>query len=118
MDAVNNPEYPDAGTRQIPFSRELDIVQDDFGEDPPRKFFRLSPGREVRLRYGYLVTCTDVVKNDAGEVVELHCTYDPETRGGPTPHGRKVKATMHWVSAAHAAAAKGRSPPWSGGGGC
>ncbi len=108
MDAVNNPEDPDAGTRQVPFSRELYIEQDDFREDPPRKFFRLAPGREVRLRYGYLVTCTDVVKDDAGEVVELRCTYDPETRGGSTPDGRKVKATLHWVSAAHAVEAEVR----------
>ena len=108
MDAVNNPEDPDAGIRQIPFSRELYIEQDDFREDPPRKFFRLSPGREVRLRYGYLVTCTDVVKNDAGEVVEVHCTYDPDSRGGSAPDGRKVKATMHWVSAAHAVEAEVR----------
>jgi len=108
MDAVNNPEDPDAGTRQVPFSRELYIERDDFREDPPRKFFRLSPGREVRLRYGYLVTCTDVVKNDAGEVVEVHCTYDPDTRGGSAPDGRKVKATMHWVSAAHAVEAEVR----------
>ncbi|MEE8458321.1 MAG: glutamine--tRNA ligase/YqeY domain fusion protein, partial [Phycisphaerales bacterium] len=108
MDAVNNPEDPDAGTRQIPFSRELYIEQDDFRLDPPRKFFRLSPGREVRLRYGYLVTCTDVVSNDAGEVVEVHCTYDPDSRGGSAPDGRKVKATMHWVSAAHAVEAEVR----------
>ncbi len=108
MDAINNPEDPDAGTRQVPFSRELYIEQDDFREDPPRKFFRLSPGREVRLRYGYLVTCTDLIKNDAGEVVEVHCSYDPETRGGSSPDGRKVKATMHWVSAAHAVEAEVR----------
>ena len=108
MDAVNNPEDPDAGTRQVPFSRELYIEQDDFREDPPRKFFRLSPGREIRLRYGYLVTCTDVVTNDAGEVVEVHCTYDPLSRGGAAPDGRKVKATMHWVSAAHAVEAEVR----------
>ena len=108
MDAVNNPEDPGAGTRQVPFSRELYIEQDDFREDPPRKFFRLSPGREVRLRYGYLVTCTDVISNDAGEVVEVHCTYDPLSRGGSAPDGRKVKATMHWVSAAHAVEAEVR----------
>ena len=108
MDAVNNPEDPGAGTRQVPFSRELYIEQDDFREDPPRKFFRLSPGREVRLRYGYLVTCTDVISNDAGEVVEVHCTYDPLSRGGAAPDGRKVKATMHWVSAAHAVEAEVR----------
>jgi glutaminyl-tRNA synthetase len=99
MDAVNNPEDPSAGTRKIPFSRELYIEQDDFREVPPKGYFRLSPGREVRLRYGYLVTCTSVVKNDKGEVVEVHCTYDPATRGGNTPDGRKVKSTIHWVSA-------------------
>lgn len=102
LDAVNNPEDESMGTRKIPFSRELYIEQDDFREDPPRKYFRLSPGREVRLRWGYLVTCVDVVKNDAGEVVEVHCTYDPETRGGNAPDGRKVKGTIHWVSARHA----------------
>ena len=102
MEAVNNPEDADAGKRQVPFSRELYIEQDDFREDPPRKYFRLSPGREVRLRYGYFVTCTDVVKNDAGEVIEVHCTYDPKTRGGNAPDGRKVKSTIHWVSVRHA----------------
>jgi glutaminyl-tRNA synthetase len=102
MDAVNNPEDASAGSRKVPFSRVLYIEQDDFREDPPKGYFRLSLGREVRLRYGYLVTCTRVVKNDRGEVVEVHCTYDPATRGGNTPDGRKVKATMHWVSAAHA----------------
>jgi glutaminyl-tRNA synthetase len=102
LEAVNNPEDPAAGTRMVPFSRELYIERDDFREDPPRKFFRLTPGREVRLRYAYLVTCTDVVKDETGAVVEVHCTYDPETRGGSAPDGRKVKATMHWVSAAHA----------------
>ena len=103
MDAVNNPEDPNAGTRKIPFSRTLYIEQDDFREVPPPKYFRLSPGREVRLRYGYFVTCTSVVKNDKGEVVEVHCTYDPATRGGNNPpDGRKVKSTIHWVSAAHA----------------
>jgi glutaminyl-tRNA synthetase len=101
LEAVNNPEDPEAGTRQVPFSRVLYIEQEDFMEDPPRKFFRLAPGREVRLRYGYFVTCTGVVKNDAGEVVELRCTYDPATRGGDAPDGRKVRATLHWVSAAH-----------------
>ncbi|NQU22197.1 MAG: glutamine--tRNA ligase/YqeY domain fusion protein [Candidatus Nealsonbacteria bacterium] len=100
LDAVNNPEDPDAGTRQVPFTRELYIERDDFMEDPPKKFFRLTPGREVRLRYAYFVTCVDVVKDEAtGEVVELHCTYDPATRGGDSPDGRKVKATIHWVSA-------------------
>jgi glutaminyl-tRNA synthetase len=102
MDAVNNPEDPGAGSRKVPFSKVLYIEQDDFREDPPKQYFRLSPGREVRLRYGCLVTCTSVVKNDKGEVVEVHCTYDPATRGGNTPDGRKVKATIHWVSAAHA----------------
>ena len=108
LDAVNNPEDPDAGARQVPFSRELYIERDDFMEDPPRKFFRLAPGREVRLRYGYFITCTDVVKDDTGEVVELRCTYDPETRGGQSPDGRKVKGTIHWVSASHAVEAEVR----------
>ncbi|HWR50648.1 MAG TPA: glutamine--tRNA ligase/YqeY domain fusion protein [Bryobacteraceae bacterium] len=102
MDAVNNPEDPSAGTRKVPFSRVLYIEQDDFREDPPKQYYRLSPGREVRLRYGYFIKCTGVVKNDAGEVVEVHCTYDPATRGGNAPDGRKVKSTIHWVSAAHA----------------
>jgi glutaminyl-tRNA synthetase len=102
MDAINNPEDPGAGTRKVPFSRVLYIEQDDFREDPPKQYFRLSPGREVRLRYGYFITCTRVVKNEQGEVVEVHCTYDPATRGGNAPDGRKVKATIHWVSAAHA----------------
>jgi glutaminyl-tRNA synthetase len=102
MDAVNNPEDESAGSRKLPFTRELYIEQDDFREVPPPKYFRLTPGREVRLRYGYLVTCTSVVKNEKGEVVEVHCTYDPATRGGNTPDGRKVKSTIHWVSAAHA----------------
>ncbi len=102
MEAINNPEDPGMGVRKVPFSRELYIEQDDFRLDPPKQYFRLAPGREVRLRYGYLVTCTGVVKNAAGEVVEVHCTYDPATRGGNTPDGRKVKSTIHWVSAAHA----------------
>ena len=103
MDAVNNPEDPSAGSRKVPFSRVLYIEHDDFREDPPKQYYRLSPGREVRLRYGYFVTCKSVVKNDKGEVVEVHCTYDPETRGGNSPpDGRKVKSTIHWVSAAHA----------------
>jgi glutaminyl-tRNA synthetase len=103
MEAVNNPEDPNAGTRKVPFSRVLYIEQDDFREVPPKQYFRLSPGREVRLRYGYFVTCTGVVKNDQGEVIEVHCTYDPATRGGNNPpDGRKVKSTIHWVSAAHA----------------
>jgi len=109
MDAVNNPEDPSAGTRKVPFSRVLYIEQDDFREVPPPKYFRLSPGREVRLRYGYFMTCTSVVKNDQGEVVEVHCTYDPETRGGNSPpDGRKVKSTIHWVSAEHAVSAEVR----------
>jgi glutaminyl-tRNA synthetase len=103
MEAVNNPEDAGAGTRKVPFSRVLYIEQDDFREDPPRQYYRLSPGREVRLRYGYLVTCTGVTKDETtGEVREVHCTYDPATRGGNTPDGRKVKSTIHWVSAAHA----------------
>jgi glutaminyl-tRNA synthetase len=108
MEAVNNPEDPSAGTRQVPFSRTLYIEQDDFREDPPKQYFRLAPGREVRLRYGYLVTCTGVIKNDNGEVTEVRCTYDPATRGGNTPDGRKVKSTIHWVSADHAAQAEVR----------
>ena len=108
LDAINNPEDPDAGTRTVPFSRELYIERDDFMEDPPRKFFRLGPGREVRLRYGYFITCTDVIKDDAGEVVELRCTYDPETRGGQAPDGRRVRGTIHWVSAEHAVDAEVR----------
>jgi glutaminyl-tRNA synthetase len=108
MDAVNNPEDASAGTRKIPFSRELYIEQDDFREVPPPKYFRLSPGREVRLRYGYLVTCNSVVKNAQGDVVEVHCSYDPATRGGNTPDGRKVKSTIHWVSAKHAVDAEVR----------
>ncbi len=108
LDAVNNPEDPSAGRRKVPFSRVLYIEQDDFREEPPKKFFRLAPGREVRLRYAYFITCVDVIKNDAGEIVELHCTYDPETRGGSAPDGRRVKATMHWVSAAHAIEAEVR----------
>ena len=99
LDAINNPEDETAGTRSIPFSRELYIEQDDFMEDPPKKFFRLAPGREVRLRYAYFITCHDVVKDDKGNIVELHCTYDPATKGGSAPDGRKVKATIHWVSA-------------------
>jgi glutaminyl-tRNA synthetase len=102
VDVINNPEDASAGTRKVPFSRELFIEQDDFMEDPPKKFFRLSPGKEVRLRCAYFITCTEVVKNGSGEIVELRCTYDPATRGGDAPDGRKVKATLHWVSAAHA----------------
>ena len=108
LDAVNNPEDESAGTRKVPFSRVIYIERGDFMEDPPRKFFRLAPGREVRLRYAYLVTCTEVVKDDAGEVVELRCTYDPATRGGSAPDGRKVKGTIHWVSAEHAVDAEVR----------
>jgi glutaminyl-tRNA synthetase len=109
LDAINNPEDPEMGTRKIPFSRELYIEQDDFMEDPPKKFFRLAPGREVRLRYAYFITCVDAVKDPAtGEVIELHCTYDPQTRGGDAPDGRKVKGTLHWVSASHAQAAEVR----------
>jgi glutaminyl-tRNA synthetase len=108
MEAVNNPEDESAGKRQVPFSRVLYIEQEDFREDPPKQYYRLSPGREVRLRYGYLITATGVVKNEAGEVVEVHCTYDPATRGGNTPDGRKVKSTIHWVSAHHAVDAEVR----------
>jgi glutaminyl-tRNA synthetase len=108
VDVINNPEDPSAGTRKVPFSRVLYIEQDDFKEDPPKKFFRLSPGREVRLRCAYFITCTEVVKSAAGEILELRCTYDPATRGGDSPDGRKVKATLHWVSAAHAGAAEVR----------
>jgi glutaminyl-tRNA synthetase len=108
MEAINNPEDPSAGTRKVPFSKELYIEQDDFREEPPPKFFRLAPGREVRLRYAYFVTCTGVVKDEKGEIVELHCTYDPATKGGDAPDGRKVKATLHWVSARHALPAEVR----------
>ncbi|MBW1726378.1 MAG: glutamine--tRNA ligase/YqeY domain fusion protein [Deltaproteobacteria bacterium] len=103
LDALNNPEDPGMGTRKIPFSRVIYIEQDDFLEDPPKKFFRLAPGREVRLRYAYYITCVKVIKDEkTGQVIELHCTYDPDTRGGSSPDGRKVKATLHWVSAVHA----------------
>ena len=108
MEAVNNPGDPDAGTRLVPFSRELYIEREDFLEEPPKKFFRLAPGREVRLRYGYFITCTEVVKDEAGNVVELRCTYDPATRGGNAPDGRRVKGTLHWVSAARALPAEVR----------
>jgi glutaminyl-tRNA synthetase len=108
LDAVNHPDNPAAGSRKIKFGRELYIEQDDFMENPPKKFFRLSPGMEVRLRYAYFITCREVVKNAKGEVVELRCTYDPATKGGNATDGRKVKATMHWVSAAHAMAAEVR----------
>jgi glutaminyl-tRNA synthetase len=102
MEAVNNPEDAAAGTRRVPFSKVLYIEQDDFREVPPPKYFRLSPGKEVRLRYGYFITCTAVVKDEKGQVTEIHCTYDPATHGGNAPDGRKVKSTIHWVSAAHA----------------
>jgi glutaminyl-tRNA synthetase len=108
LEAVNNPEDPAAGSRKVPFSRELYLEREDFLEEPPRKFFRLAPGREVRLRYAYFIKCVGVVKDAAGEVVELHCTYDPETRGGYAPDGRQVKATLHWVSASHAVPAEVR----------
>jgi glutaminyl-tRNA synthetase len=108
LTAVNNPGDPDAGNRQVPFGRELWVEREDFMEDPPKKFFRLSPGREVRLRYAYFITCNEVIKDAAGEVVELRCTYDPETKGGDAPDGRKVKATLHWVSVAHAVTAEVR----------
>jgi glutaminyl-tRNA synthetase len=108
LDAINNPEDAGAGSRKVPFSRVLYIEQEDFREDPPKDYFRLSPGREVRLRYAFFLKCVSVVKNDAGEVVEVHCTYDPATRGGNAPDGRKVKSTIHWVSAAHAADAEVR----------
>ena len=109
LDAVNNPEDPGMGTRKVPFSRELYIEREDFREEPPRRFFRLAPGREVRLRYGYFITCVDVIKDEAtGEVVELRCTYDPATRSGQAPDGRRVRGTIHWVSAPHAIAAEVR----------
>ncbi len=109
LDAINNPEDPSAGTRKAPFSRILYIEQEDFMESPPRKYYRLAPGREVRLRYAYFITCAGVIKDEqTGEVIELHCTYDPQTRGGDAPDGRKVKATLHWVSAAHALPAEVR----------
>jgi glutaminyl-tRNA synthetase len=108
LDAVNNPEDPAAGTRAVPFSRELFIEREDFMEEPPKKFFRLAPGREVRLRYAYFITCNEVIKDAGGEIVELRCTYDPATRGGDAPDGRKVKATLHWVSAVHARPAEVR----------
>ncbi|MGD1070384.1 MAG: glutamine--tRNA ligase/YqeY domain fusion protein [Bryobacteraceae bacterium] len=108
MDAVNNPEDASAGTRRVPFSKVLYIERDDFREVPPKQYYRLSPGKEVRLRWGYFIICNSVVKNDAGEVVEIHCSYDPATRGGNAPDGRKVKATIHWVSAAHAVDAEVR----------
>jgi glutaminyl-tRNA synthetase len=108
VEAVNNPEDESAGKRKVPFSKVLYIEQDDFREDPPKQYYRLSPGREVRLRYGYFITATSVVKNEKGEVIEVHCTYDPATRGGNAPDGRKVKSTIHWVSASHAVDAEVR----------
>jgi len=108
LDAVNNPEDPSAGTRKVPFSRELFIEREDFRENPPPKYYRLAPGREVRLRYAYFVRCEDVVKDADGNVIEVHCTYDPATRGGDAPDGRKVKATLHWVSAPHSVEAEAR----------
>jgi glutaminyl-tRNA synthetase len=109
LDAENNPEDPDSGTRKIPFSREIYIEQEDFREDPPRKFFRLSPGKEIRLKHAYYIKCERVVKEKETEkIIRLHCTYDPETRGGWSTDGRKVKGTSHWVSAAHAAKAEVR----------
>jgi glutaminyl-tRNA synthetase len=106
LDVANNPEDPSAGNRQVPFSRELFIEQDDFREIPPPKYYRLSPGKEVRLRNAYFITAQSVVKDAAGEIVEVHCTYDPASRGGNSPDGRKVKSTMHWVSGAHAISAE------------
>lgn len=108
LEAINNPEDISAGTRRVPFSREIYIEKSDFMEDPPRKFFRLGPGREVRLRYAYFITCTAVIKDDNGEIIELHCTYDPKTKGGSAPDGRKVRGTIHWVSAKHAIQAEVR----------
>ncbi len=108
MQAINNPENPQAGTRLVPFSREIHIERDDFMEEPPKKFYRLAPGREVRLRYAYFITCKEVVKDANGQITELHCTYDPATRGGDAPDGRKVKATLHWVSAKNAIEAEVR----------
>jgi glutaminyl-tRNA synthetase len=108
MEAVNNPEDAEKGSRGVPFSRVLYIEQDDFREDPPKQYFRLAPGREVRLRYGYFVTCQSVLKDEAGQVIEIHCSYDPSTRGGNAPDGRKVKSTIHWVSAVHAVDAEVR----------
>jgi glutaminyl-tRNA synthetase len=108
LDAENNPERPEDGTRQIPFSREIYIERDDFMENPPKKFFRLSPGTEVRLKHAYLVTCTEVVRNGDGEITELRCTYDPQSRGGEAPDRRRVKGTLHWVSVPHAVKAQVR----------
>ena len=108
FDAINNPEDPEMGTRKVPFSKVLYIDRDDFLEDPPGRFFRLAPGREVRLRYAYYITCVDIIKGDSGEIVELHCTYDPESKGGSSPDGRRVRGTLHWVAASQAVAAEVR----------
>src|SRR5262249_54133504 len=108
LEAANHPDDPTAGSRQIRFGRELYVERDDFMENPPKKFYRLSPGREVRLRYGYFVTCREAVENPAGEVIELLCTYDPQSPGGNAPDGRKVQATLHWVCAADAIPAEVR----------
>ena len=102
LEATNNPNFPEKGSRLVPFSKEIWIERDDFMEDPPKKFFRLAPGREVRLRYAFFITCTDIIKDTSGEIIEVRCTYDPETRGGNAPDGRKVKGTIHWVSSEHA----------------
>ena len=108
LDAPYHPNDPNMGSRKLPFSKVIYVERDDFMEEPPRKFFRLGPGREVRLRYAYFITCNDFVKDDNGEVIELRCTYDPETKGGNAPDGRKVKGTIHWVSAEHALEAEVR----------
>ena len=108
LDAANNPNDEHAGTRCIPFAREIYIESDDFLSEPPKKFFRLAPGREVRLKYAYFITCNQVLKNDKGDITELRCTYDPKTKGGDSPDGRKVKGTLHWVSASHAVDAEVR----------
>jgi glutaminyl-tRNA synthetase len=108
LEAINNPEDPEMGTRQVPFSRVIYIEKGDFREEPPKKFFRLAPGREVRLRYAYFITCENVIKDESGQIVELHCRYDPQTRGGAAPDGRKVKGTLHWVSADHCLTAQVR----------
>ena len=106
LTAQNHPGNPQMGSREIPFSREIYIERDDFMEDPPKKFFRLSPGREVRLRYAYFITCQEVIKDANGEIIELRCTFDPKTKGGNAPDGRKVKGTIHWVSAPHSVKAE------------
>jgi glutaminyl-tRNA synthetase len=106
LEAENNPENPEAGTRTVPFAREIYIEQEDFMENPPGKFFRLAPDREVRLKHAYIIKCTEVIKDDSGEILEIHCTYDPESKSGGLTSGRKVKGTLHWVSCAHAQAAE------------